>query len=177
MSSEVPVVTTPATEAEAVTDSGGGGGGSVKPKIPEHVKNDPRFAEFVEEMPVNVDMTMRAEEIDRRYMAATKLHRDANNVTPALDDSTVIEELTRGASNPIMAQTTLASKRAEAVTFGGEFLRSDQQFVLVNLAGRFLNPRSKRPAVRILGLFPSADHAKAHAAKIIRMQVSAALVR
>lgn len=47
-----------------------------------------------------------------------------------------------------------------------EFKSDSQQFVVVNIAQRQASPRSDDPAVRILGLFPSVDTARAHAQRL-----------
>jgi hypothetical protein len=144
----------------ADADSASTGEGAVaKPAIPDHVRADPRFKEFVEELPMEVDLQMRAAEIDRRNLAAAELVAERKRAAEAAAQETMRSD----ASKPT---SSISARRSESVTLGGDMLRHDQRFVLLNLAGRQLNPKSRRPALRILGMFQSPEHARQHVARL-----------
>lgn len=154
----------------ATTGEGGGG----MPNIPDSVKANPRFTEFTTEMPIGEDMTKRVIEMDRRYEVASELQQKkilaaaaaASTKPPLVGDNTNGANGSSGGGGG----ASQASRRDVAVTPGGDnMLLPNQQFALINMASRHLNPRSKRPALRILGLFESPQHAHAHASKLHKL--------
>lgn len=79
--------------------------------------------------------------------------------------SSLVEETRR---RQIATVTGGASTLENDPEYNRPFQSDDQRVVLYNIANTDNRPRSLRPALRILGLFPSLDEASAHGREILR---------
>jgi len=79
--------------------------------------------------------------------------------------SSLVEETRR---RQVATVTGGASTLENDPEYNRPFLSDDQRVVLYNIANTDNRPRSLRPALRILGLFPSLDEASAHGRDILR---------
>ena len=125
---------------------------SLKDTLPEHVRNNPRYQDFITQEDPAVAIEEKFKEQKRRKEVQS--------------DYTLDKVKRRKAK----FKQSLAKAQDSATSVGGftPFDVPNQNYFLINIAHRNQRPKSKKPAVRILGAFPEPVAAAAHAVKLVK---------